>query len=175
VFALALPRRTGHYALVIDAEQVVADLSSLEQQRLACDLANIVAPYGHVDPAVIDPGYFDQLLDRLDGLMANGHHEASLLAAECLSLIDRFDDEPDDAGFYALGALVSVYYASCALSGEADGGLNSVKRFLDLLGAADDDGESGLFDDAVRYLTAPSGALRTALVIRATANAASLE
>jgi hypothetical protein len=159
---------------VIDAVRVVGDLSSLEQQRLACDLASIVAPYGHVDPAVIDPDYFDQLLDRLDVSMTNGHDEASLLATDCLRIIDQFDDEPDDAGFYALGALVSVYYASCALSGEADGGLNSVMRFLDLLGAADDDGESGLFDDAVRYVTAPSGDLRTALVVRAAANAASL-
>jgi len=106
---------------------------------------------------------------------ATADEQARHLVAECENFIAGFDEEPDGAGFYVLGALVSLYYASCSLSGVRNAPLNSVKRFLDLVGAADDAGESGLYDRALQYLTAPSSVERDALARRVSAHAASMQ
>ena len=96
------------------------------------------------------------------------------LAADCAAFIDRFDEEPEGPGFYAFGAVVSLYYAELHAHGVPNGALNAVKRFLRPAGGGQDDGESGLYDDAISYLTAPSGVKRDSLVTKVTAHATSM-
>jgi hypothetical protein len=157
-----------------DAERAVVGLAADEQRRLAYDLAHIVASYGQADPTVVDPLSFTKLLARLDVAFDDQREAGAALAADCGAFIDRFDEEPEGPGFYAFGAVVSLYYASCTLTGVPNGALNAVKRFLDLLGTAEDDGESGLYDDAISYLTAPSGVKRDSLVTNVAAHATSI-
>ena len=110
-------------------------------------------------PNVIEPARFQEFSDRLLASTSR-HADPNDLAADCEEVIEQFvDDEPDDAGFYAFGAVVSVFFACCALRGDADGGLNAAKRFLDLTGAADDDGAAGLFEMADDFVPhTPQGA-----------------
>lgn len=138
-------------------------------------MAEIVAPYGVVAPDIIDPAWFQELSERLLA-SAPGPEDPNELAADCQEIIERFaDDEPADAGFYAFGAVVSVFYACCALRGDVDGGLNAAKRFLDLAGAANDDGVIGLFDLADDFVANRSDAVRSEITARITSHAASLQ
>jgi len=155
-------------------EELIRGLSPAQLKDLAVTLAAMVAPYGVVATDIIEPARFEEFIDRLPTL-ASGQEDSSDLAAECEAVIDQFvDDEPADAGFYAFGAVVCVYYACCALRGDADGGLNAAKRFLDLTGAADDDGVDGLFALAEDFVANRSDAVRSEITSRIVEHAASL-
>jgi hypothetical protein len=148
----------------------VASIRALDaeaQARRARDFAKIVAPYGTLAAVVIDPTAFDALCSRLVV-------EPAAVGDECKSIVDRFEEEPEVPGFYAFGAVVAVYYASLAMQGESEAAINCAKRFLDLTGFADDAGESGLFDAAVRYLALPSPDDRRFIVARVEAHADSM-
>ncbi len=74
-------------------------------------LAEIVAPYGVVAPDIIDPASFQELSERLLA-SAPAPEDLNELVADCQEIIERFvDDEPADGGFYAFGAVVSMFYA----------------------------------------------------------------
>ena len=155
-------------------EELIQDLTPTQLKSLAVTMAEIVAPYGVVAPNVIEPARFQEFSDRLLA-SASGHADPNDLAADCEEVIEQFvDDEPDDAGFYAFGAVVSVFFACCALRGDADGGLNAAKRFLDLTGAADADGAAGLFEMADDFVANQSDAVRGELSSRITNHAGSL-
>lgn len=137
-------------------------------------LAAMAAPYGGVATDIIEPARFDAFIDRLAALTL-GQEDSGDLAADCEAVIEQFvDDEPTDAGFYAFGAVVSVFYACCALRGDGDGGLNAAKRFLDLTGAADDDGVDGLFAISKDFLAHRSDAVRSEISTRIVEHATSL-
>lgn len=157
-----------------DPVEVVSALALAEQQTLACALAGVVDPYGAIERTVVEPELYRQLSGRLGTLHSGDSEAASRLAEDCRRIIDRYDDEPDGAGFYAFGAVVSVYYASRAVAGEITAGINAVKRFLDLVGCADDDGETGLHDEGIRYVLSPSTKSRDALRARVASHAISM-
>jgi hypothetical protein len=93
---------------------------------------------------------------------------------ECRAIIERFEEEPDGPGFFAFGAVVALYYACRATQGDSEAAVNCAKRFLDVLGFADDDGEPGLFDAAVSYLALPSPDERRVILARVQAHADSM-
>jgi hypothetical protein len=148
-------------------------LDSQAQPGRALDLAEIVAPYGTLETAVVEADTFVALLSRLRA-DTPGAVEAATVENECEAIVDRFDEEPAGPGFYALGAVVALHYASGAVQGNAEAAVNCAKRFLDLLGHADDEGESGLFDAAVGYVALPSPDERRLLVARVQAHADSM-
>jgi hypothetical protein len=153
-------------------EELVKGLSPAQLKDLAVTMAVMVAPYGVVASAIIEPARFQMFIDRL---ATSGQQDLSDLVVECEAVIDQFvDDEPTDAGFYAFGAVVSVYYACCASLDAGDGGLNAAKRFLDLAGAADDDGCAGLLALANDFVANPSAAARSEITLRITEHAATL-
>jgi hypothetical protein len=87
------------------------DVGAREQRALACDLAGIVSPYGTVDSEVVGSAVFADLRDRLAAVSTTRSDEAASLSDDCQVIIDRFPDEPVGAGFFAFGAVVSVFYA----------------------------------------------------------------
>jgi hypothetical protein len=151
----------------------IRSLDSRAQPGRALDLAEIVAPYGTLDTAVVEAATFVALLSRLRA-DTPGAVEAAAVENECEAIIERFDEEPVAPGFYAFGAVVALHYASEAVQGNAEAAVNCAKRFLDLLGRADDEGESGLFDAAVSYLARPSPDERRLLAARVQAHADSM-
>lgn len=157
---------------MVDVTDAVGKLGRIEQKDLVCDLAGIIAPYGSVDTDVVAPAVFADLSARL----VDAPSAASALPTEqeCQRVVERFSDEPGGAGFFAFGAVVHLLYACQAVRGDPDGAVNCTKRFLDLLGAADDDGQVGLYDESLRYLAAPSPNRRLALVTRVRAHAEAL-
>jgi hypothetical protein len=162
-----------HTADVTPADEVITALTMDDQRRLVCELTAVVAAYGGADRSIVDPDWFAARSERLRaGSLDIG--QLQVLAGECEAVIERLDDEPDGAGFYACGAVVSLYYTCLALTAHDSGAVNAVKRFLDLLGAADDDGESGIYDEALRYLHAPTRVERDALTRRVSAHAGRL-
>ena len=155
-----------------DFEAPVRVLDSEAQRRCACDLAELVAPYGTLDSDVVDPAAFVALQSRLN--LDATTIEVRAIGDECKAIIDRFEEEPDGPAFYTFGAVVALYYASHALRGEPQAAVDCAKRFLDLLGSGDDDGESGLFGAAVSYLARPSQDERCSLLARIEAHADSM-
>lgn len=132
-------------------DDVIEDLDSLQLARLAITMVEVIAPYGVIAPDVVEPDLFRTLSERVRS--ANAESQVVEVARVCESIIEQLvDDEPDGPGFYAFGAVVSVYYACSAVRAEPGGGLNAARRFLDLTGAADNDGVDGLFDLAVDFL-----------------------
>ena len=116
----------------------------------------IVSPYGSVDATVIDPDEFAFIATGLrDAYSTGDRSQLAEVQASCRRIIDRYpNDEPDGAGFFAFGAVVSIYYATETLINDSLAGVvNAAKRFLDVLGAADDDGCAGLFAAAQGYLS----------------------
>ena len=158
---------------MIDAERAVAHLSGLEQQHLARDLVNMVTADRRVQSAIV--GSLNTLTSWSADCEARlvAMRQSSLLMIVWPSSISSTMSRKMQASMHS-ARLALVYYASCALAAEAHGGLDSVKRFLDLLGAADDDGEEGMFADSVRYVLDPSPVLGAALVLRVNEHAASL-
>ena len=156
----------------MDVTDAMAKLEWRDQKNLVCDLAGIIAPYGSVDTDVVAPAVFADLSARL--VDASSAALAALAEQECKRVVERFTDEPDGAGFFAFGAVVYLLYACQAVGGDRDGAVNCAKRFLDLLGAADDDGQAGLYDESLDYLAAPSTNRRVALVARVRAHAEAL-
>lgn len=149
-------------------------LSGAQQASIALAMVEVVAPYGLVEPTVVDPEQFQDLIAQLRVCAERGAG-INDLSTECETIIAKFaKDEPEDAGFYAFGAVVAVFYACCTIGGDPDGGVNSAKRFLDLTGAADDDGVDGLFQLADRFVTTQSDASRVAIAARIVEHAASL-
>lgn len=156
------------------AVEIVRRLSGAQQVSIALAMVKLVAPYGLVEPAVVEPERFQELLAQLQVCAERGVG-INELYAECESIIAKFaEDEPEGAGFYAFGAVVAVFYACCTIGGDLDGGVNSAKRFLDLTGAADDDGVDGLFQLADHFLTTRSDASRAAIAAQIVEHAASL-
>lgn len=154
-------------------EDMIADLSSSQLANLAVAMVGVIAPYGVIESTVVEPALFRMLCERVASAAAG--HDANAIALACEDIIERFvDDEPEGRGFYAFGAVVAVYYACSALRGDSDGGLNAAKRFLDLAGAADDDGVVGLFDLAVDFVTSRRDDVRHEIASRIAGHAASL-
>jgi hypothetical protein len=143
-------------------EQIERSLSVLspdDQQRLAVEMAMIVSPYGSVAPTVIQPDDFASIGAGLESAYTTSDEsQAAVVQASCRRIIDQYpDDEPDGAGFFAFAAVVSIYYATETLMEDSPlGVVNAAKRFLDVLGVADDDRRTGSFAAAQEYLLDPS-------------------
>ena len=172
-------RQEGHDSLVIEPlRDEVQNLSPHEQRRLAGEIAAVVAPYGLLAPEVVSPDAFRSMLEQLlDGLGQNDLRAVGGVRHQCRTIIDRYDEEPADKGFFALGAVVALYYATEAVLGDASSGaMQAVMRLLDLVGASDDDGAStGLHDKAYGWIRqGRSDANRERLAARVKASADAL-
>jgi hypothetical protein len=142
-----------------EIEQSLAVLSPDERKRLAVEMAVIVSSYGSVAPTVIEPDDFASISSYLEHAHATG--DSSELAAvqeSCHRIFDRYpDDEPGGAGFFAFAVVVSLYYATETLLEDSTVGvINAAKRFLDVLGAADDDRGAGVLVAGQDYLLEPN-------------------
>ncbi|MFN3255611.1 MAG: hypothetical protein ACE37B_07940 [Ilumatobacter sp.] len=152
---------------------VIEDLNSVQLAGLAMTMVELIAPYGVIASDVVEPALFRSLSERI--VSAGAARDATEIERVCGDIIEQLvDDEPDGAGFYAFGAVVSVYYACSAIRAVPDGGLNAAKRFCDLTGAADDDGVGGLFDLAVDFLARRRDDVRDEIAARIAEHALAL-
>lgn len=154
-------------------EDLIEGLTSAQLADLAVTLVELIAPYGVLAPGVIEPMQFRAFRTRLTS--SEPGEGADEIAVACEDIIARFvDAEPEAGAFFAFGAVVAVYYACGALRGDPTGGLNAAKRFLDLAGAADDDGVAGVFDLAVECVATRGDEVCREMAARIAAHAASL-
>ena len=144
-----------------------------EQRALAKQIAEIVGPYGSIAPSVIDGEAFQDLLDRLIAASAGADEQAMRQVrddAECI--ISRFDEEPDGSAFYALAAVIEIFYATEAALIDADIGLQwAVARLRDITDFAEDEGCEGLLGQAHEWLRQPTTAHADRLAERVAADA----
>jgi hypothetical protein len=122
-------------------------------------MLDVIAPYGGEVETVVDPARFQSWLAAPH---TDVEAQAGAVRDGTRQVVERQDEQPNGPGFYAFGAVVLTLYAADVLLGEDDEAIvNVAKRFLDLLGAADDDGESGMYGLAVRFFDEPEAVSRT--------------
>ena len=156
------------------ADSSLHDLPAEDQRALAQRIAEIVGPYGSIAPSVLDGEGFQDLLDRLIAASAGGDEQAMrLVRGDAESIIARFDEELDGPGFYALAAVIEIFYATEAALIDADIGLSwAVARLRDIADFAEDEGCEGLFCQAEEWLQEPTPGRADGLAERVAGDAA---
>ena len=100
---------------------------------------------------MIAPEQFSALVSRLERSIQDGDVTSRAdVEAECLGVIDRYGEEPQGSAFFALGAVVALYYVASGQTGHAR------TRMIDLVDAADDDGVGDLLALTESWLRDPS-------------------
>ena len=141
---------------ILSALDALTRLPEERQRDLAGRMAMIIAPFGSVEPKVVAPDTFRDLIATLP-LVEGDAAAGAALVSRCHEVIERFDDEPAGSGFFAFGAVVEALYCAEALTKSASVGVvNCANRFLDLLDAADGGESAGLCDLGVEWLGAPT-------------------
>ena len=146
-------------------EGLVGQLSQPAQRQLSLDVVRILSPYGAAAPHVVTPARFAQLASQLDEIAESPSEAAAIqLCESCELVLDQYPgDEPVGPGWFTFAAVVSLYYAAQTLSGDLCGPVHSAKRLVDALGVAQDEGEEGIYADAIEFLSNPTAIAASAL------------
>ena len=121
----------------------------------------VTRPLGWVDDTVVDPHQFDVFADLvLDGLRWDPPGTLREVYEEFDALVERHEEEPDDPGFFAFGAVVELLYASEFLFGEERAAASTFMRASDLLGFLDDSLGTALHDRLIDWVVKALGGER---------------